>query len=62
MFIANQGYRGLEITQAAETQATKNAANGGPAATSQAGNVQTGEALAAQLFHLLDLVERSTAR
>jgi len=62
MLIANQRYRGLEIAQAAETQAAKNAADGSPATSCNAGNVQAGEALAAQLFHLLDLVERSKAR
>jgi len=62
MFIADQRYSRFEIAQAIEAQATKNAADSGPAATCKAGNVQAGEALAAKLFHLLDLVERSTAR
>ena len=62
MFVTNQRYSGLEITQATETQAAKNAADGGPAATCKAGNMQAGKALATQLFDLLDLVERRTAR
>jgi len=62
MFIANQRYSGFEIAQAVEAQATKNAADGGAAAACQAGNVQAGEALATKLFHLLDLMDRSTVR
>jgi len=62
MFIANQRHSGFKIAQAIEAQATKNAADGGSAATCQAGNVQACKALPAKLFHLLNLVERSTTR
>jgi hypothetical protein len=62
MLVANERNSRLQIAHAVEAQAAKNTANGGPAATGKAGNVQTGEALAAQMFHLLDLMERNTAR
>ena len=62
MLIADQWHSRLQVAHTVEAQTAQDTADGGPAATGEAGNVPTGEALTTQLLHLLYLGKRSTAR
>jgi hypothetical protein len=53
MLIANQGYSGLQIAHAVQTETAENATDGSTAQASSLGNVEAGETLAPQLFDVL---------
>ena len=63
VLVANHGRSRLQVADAIQTQTAENAANGGAAQAGGLRDVQTGEALAAQLLHAFDqMLRRATRR